>query len=62
MPIQPNDRLHQHPTRLWRAAEAAADVPAQTRYRMIRTAGGLSWAALNKLPAGSSSGPGPNTR
>ncbi|MET8277420.1 DNA repair protein [Micromonospora sp. DT4] len=62
MPIQPNDRLHQHPTRLWRAAEAAADVPAQARYRMIRTAGGLSWAALNELPVGSFSRHGLNTR
>ncbi|WP_435204545.1 DNA repair protein [Micromonospora sp. bgisy143] len=54
MPIQPNDRFHQHPGRLWRAAEAATDAPTQARYRVVRAAGGLPWARLNELPAGSS--------
>lgn len=61
MPIQPNDPFRQ-PTRLWRAVETAADGPTQARYRMLRTTGGLSWAALNGLPAGSSSRHGLNTR
>jgi len=62
MPIQPNDRFHQDPTRLWRAAEVAGPLPAQPRYRVTRTTGTLSWAKLNRLPAGSSSRHGLNTR
>ncbi|MFI5927330.1 DNA repair protein [Micromonospora sp. NPDC051543] len=53
MPIQPNDRFHQHPARLWRAEGSTADAPTQARYRMIRTTGALPWATLNELPAGS---------
>ncbi|MEV4820679.1 hypothetical protein ACGFIE_13765 [Micromonospora sp. NPDC049275] len=62
MPIQPNAPFHQNPTRLWRAAEATGPLPAQPRYRVTRTTGELSWAKLNKLPAGSSSRHGLNTR
>ncbi|WP_433118398.1 DNA repair protein [Micromonospora sp. CA-246542] len=53
MPIQPNDRFHQHPARLWRAGEAATDTPTQAGYRVVRATGGLPWAALNELPASS---------
>ncbi|MEV4659236.1 DNA repair protein [Micromonospora sp. NPDC049301] len=65
MPIQPNDRHHQDPERLWRATEPADRFPAQPRYRGTRTTGGpdaLSWSELNKLPAGSSAQLGLNTR
>ncbi|RLP99627.1 DNA repair protein [Micromonospora sp. CV4] len=65
MPIQPNDRYHQDPERLWRATEPAGRFPAQPRYRGTRTTGGadaLSWSELNKLPAGSSARRGLNTR
>ncbi|MET8353437.1 MULTISPECIES: DNA repair protein [unclassified Micromonospora] len=65
MPIQPNDRYQQDPERLWRAAEAAGRFPAQPRYRGTRTTGvarAVPWAVLNKLPAGSSSRRGLNTR
>ncbi|MBQ1030192.1 DNA repair protein [Micromonospora sp. SD19] len=57
MPIQPNDQYEQDPERLWRAAEAVGGNPPQPRYRNPRTVGSgdLSWAGLNKLPAGSSS-------
>lgn len=65
MPIQPNDRYQQDPERLWRSTEPAEGFPAQPRYRGTRTTKGaaaLSWAELNKLPAGSSTRPGLNTR
>ncbi|WCN82658.1 DNA repair protein [Micromonospora sp. LH3U1] len=58
MPIQPNDHYQQDPERLWQAAETVGGNPPQPRYRNPRAAGGtnaLSWAGLNKLPAGSSS-------
>ncbi|MEU7927656.1 DNA repair protein [Micromonospora sp. NPDC049801] len=54
MPIQPNDRFHQHPARLWRAAGTAEGTPTQAGYRVVRATGGLPWAALNELPASSS--------
>ncbi|WP_433537343.1 DNA repair protein [Micromonospora sp. CA-249363] len=53
MSIPPKDRFHQHPARLWRTEGAVADAPTQARYRAIRATGGLPWAALNELPAGS---------
>ncbi|MET7667465.1 hypothetical protein [Micromonospora luteifusca] len=58
MPIQPNHQYQQDPERLWQAAETVGQLPPQPRYRNPRAAGGvgtLSWARLNKLPAGSSS-------
>ncbi|MET7708419.1 DNA repair protein [Micromonospora sp. NPDC005413] len=56
MPIQPNDRYHQDPARLWRAGETAEGIPPQPRYRIPRGAGPdvLPWAGLNKLPPASS--------
>ncbi|MFD6565054.1 DNA repair protein [Micromonospora profundi] len=55
MPTEPNDRHLQDPERQWRAAEAVGHLPAQPRHRAPRTTGALSWAALDALPAGSSS-------
>ncbi|MCO1599648.1 DNA repair protein [Micromonospora sp. RHAY321] len=62
MPIQPNDRYQQDPERLWRSTEPADRFPAQPRYRGTRATDALSWAELNKLPAGSSARRGLNTR
>ncbi|MGI5523024.1 DNA repair protein [Micromonospora sp. CA-259024] len=65
MPIQPNDRYHQDPERLWRATEPADRFPAQPRYRGTPATGvsdALSWAELNKLPAGGSAQRVVNTR
>jgi hypothetical protein len=55
MPNQPNDRYQQDTARSWRAAEDAGRFPAQPPYRESRTTTALSWAALNALPAGTSS-------
>ncbi|MEH1165366.1 hypothetical protein V6V47_08260 [Micromonospora sp. CPCC 205539] len=65
MPIQPNDRCQQDPDGLWPAAEGAERFPIQPRYRRARAGGSvdlLPWSELNKLPVGSSSRHGLNTR
>ncbi|MGC4768669.1 DNA repair protein [Micromonospora sp. DT44] len=61
MPIQPNDRFHQHTARLWRARGTAEGTFTQAGYRVVHATGGLPWAALNELPA-SSGGHGLNRR
>ncbi|MEU8331108.1 DNA repair protein [Micromonospora sp. NPDC048839] len=64
MPNEQYHRYQQDPARLWQAADAVDGNPPQPRYRKPRTIGGgaLSWAGLNKLPAGSFSRHRPNTR
>ncbi|MFG1842200.1 DNA repair protein [Micromonospora sp. NPDC049175] len=57
MPNEQYPHYQQDPERLWRATEGTAGIPPQPRYWHPRALGGgaLSWAGLNKLPAGSSS-------
>ncbi|MFG1778586.1 DNA repair protein [Micromonospora sp. NPDC049048] len=59
MPIQPNDRYHQDPERLWRCTEAPGRFPAQSAYRGNRA---VRWSEVDKQPAGASSRGGSNTR
>ncbi|GIJ78370.1 hypothetical protein [Micromonospora phaseoli] len=53
MPIEPNDRYQQDAARVWRSVTTAGRFPAQPPYRgHRRSAGRISWHALNNLPAG----------
>ncbi|WBB70572.1 DNA repair protein [Micromonospora sp. WMMD812] len=62
MPNQPNDRYQQDTERLWRVPEAGR-FPAQPPHRGARSDdAALSWAELNKLPAGASARHGLNSR
>ncbi|MFU8871042.1 DNA repair protein [Micromonospora sp. SL4-19] len=61
MPNQPNDPYQQDSERGWPAAEAVG-CPAQPPYREARANGALSWAALNALPARTSTRRGLNAR
>ncbi|MEU5720677.1 MULTISPECIES: DNA repair protein [unclassified Micromonospora] len=62
MPNQPNDRYQQEIERSWPAAGPAEGFPAQPAHREARSAGQLSWAELNALPAGTSTRHGLNSR
>ncbi|PZF92459.1 DNA repair protein [Micromonospora endophytica] len=56
MPLQSNDRSRQDTEGSWRGRALADHFPAQPPHRDHRT-GGLSWQALNELPAGTSTRP-----
>ncbi|MGC5029392.1 hypothetical protein [Micromonospora sp. DT229] len=53
MPMHPDDRHQQDPTRIWPYDRRASRLLGQSRHRSRRT-GRLSWEALNRSSVGGS--------